>query len=191
MTKKNIRELKIVKIGCCGDIEEREMLEKKGFDFIECPVAVPMNLKESELKEIIQDEDLNLPFYAFNCFIPGNLKICGDKVDFSALEDYVEEACQKINLLGGKIIVFGSGGARRVPEGFSSKKAWNQIKDFLTMVNKYARKNDITIAIEPLNQDETNILNSLKESIKMAEEVNLEKIKVLVDIYRLEKENES
>ena len=177
-----------MKLGCCGGLNERKSLKEIGFDFIECPVGMAMDMEEKEIKQL----DNNLPFYAFNCFIPGDLKICGEQVDFEKLEEYVTEACRKVNLLGGKRIVFGSGGARRIPDGFPREKAWEQIKEFLKMVAKPAEKYDITIAIEPLNKKETNVLNTLAESIRMAEEVNQPKIiKVLVDLYHLEEENES
>ncbi len=179
-------------IGCCGGIEERDMLRKTGYDFIECPVGIVEPGKgEEEFKTIKnQLKDTNLLFYAFNIFIPGDLKITGPEVDFLALEDYVEIVLSRVQSLGGKVIVFGSGGARRVPEKFSRVDAWMQIKRFLEMVADKAGQYNITIAIEPLRSEETNIINTLEEGLQMAREVNRAEIRVLVDLYHMVQENE-
>ena len=91
---------------------------------------------------------------------------------------------------GAKIMVFGSGAARKVPEGFQYQKARRQIKDFLAVCNSYCETYDLYIAIEPLNKSESNILNTFKEAAELQKEVNLPRIKLLVDAYHFAAESE-
>ena len=52
--------------------------------------------------------------------------------------------------------MFGSGGARRVPEGFPKEDAFEQFVEFGKRIAPEARAHGLTIAIEPLCRDETN-----------------------------------
>ena len=52
--------------------------------------------------------------------------------------------------LGLKIIVFGSGGARKVPEGFSQDEAYKQLVEFAKRIAPEAKKRGIVVAVEPL-----------------------------------------
>ena len=92
-------------------------------------------------------------------------------------------ATERATELDGEIIVFGSGGARHVPEGFSRKRAHDQILEFLEAAANYARRHGLVIAIEPLNRSETNMINSIAEAVQFADELMQPEIQVLVDFY--------
>jgi len=160
-----------------------------GYDYLELGVSSDLvPLKEDFFPEPLQA--LRPPVRAFNVFVPKELKLVGPNVHWEQVELYVQRALSRAKTVGGQVIVFGSGGARRVPEGFSKEEAWNQIKRFLTLCANYAEKNAIIIAIEPLNQQETNILNTYAEAVEMARQVNRKPIRVLADIYHFVMEEE-
>lgn len=169
-----------------------KILSDAGCDFFEfgvgmlCPES-PKVLFE-EFKSIIAAFPLKAK--CFNSFIPANLKITGPNVDKTILNDYVAQAAERTSEIGGEVIVFGSGGARGIPEGFSHHKAHDQILEFLNIAAQHARQHKVTIAIEPLNRMETNIINSVEEAAQYADEVALPEIKVLVDFYHLMVEKE-
>jgi sugar phosphate isomerase/epimerase len=91
-----------------------------------------------------------------------------------------------------KILVFGSGGARNVPDGFDRTKANRQIEDFARSAADAAAAavSDVTIAIEPLNRGECNILNTLAEAAAIARRIAHPNLRVLVDTYHLWLEEE-
>jgi sugar phosphate isomerase/epimerase len=92
--------------------------------------------------------------------------------------------------VGGRVIVFGSGGARNIPEGFSRERAEAQLVEFLELAAEHVGKNGMKIAIEPLNRSESNVLNSVAEAVELAQRVNRDAIGVLVDFYHLTLEEE-
>ena len=85
--------------------------------------------------------------------------------------------------LGVRLVVFGSGGARQVPEGFSKQEAFQQLVDFGKRIAPEARSRNITIAIEPLRKQETNIVNNTTEALAWVNAVNDPKIQLMIDFY--------
>ncbi len=168
-------------------------LSEAGCDFFEfgvgmlCPES-PKSLFES-FKDMLSDYSLRAD--CFNSFIPADLKVTGPNVDKVRLDNYLANATERAAELGGEIIVFGSGGARQVPEGFSHKRAHDQILEFLDAAANYAREHGLVIAIEPLNSAETNVITSIAEAVQFADELMQPEVKVLVDFYHQMLEGEA
>ena len=168
-------------------------LSEAGCDFFEfgvgmlCPES-PKSLFES-FKAMLSDYSLRAD--CFNSFIPADLKVTGPNVDKVRLDNYLANATERAAELGGEIIVFGSGGARQVPEGFSHKRAHDQILEFLDAAANYAREHGLVIAIEPLNSAETNVITSIAEAVQFADELMQPEVKVLVDFYHQMLEGEA
>jgi sugar phosphate isomerase/epimerase len=120
---------------------------------------------------------------AFNIFVSSQVKLVGPDVDWDAVAQYVARATKRASDLGGKVIGFGSGGARRVPEGYSRALAWGQLVRFGTLCADYAAEHGLKIALEPLNVRECNILNTYQEATQMARDIDREEIGVIADIY--------
>jgi len=91
---------------------------------------------------------------------------------------------------GIRAIVFGSGGARRIPDGFDRAQAYNQLVTFGRMLAPTCADHGVTIAVEPLNRAETNVLNSVSEGLQYVKDVNHPAFRLLVDAYHWAKENE-
>jgi sugar phosphate isomerase/epimerase len=102
----------------------------------------------------------------------------------------VNKAFDRVKRLGIRIVVFGSGGARRVPDGFSRDEAFRQLVDFGKRIGPLARQRDITVAIEPLRREETNIINSAAEGLSLVEAVADPGFQLMIDFYHLASEHE-
>ena len=177
-----------MKFGCCGGIEEIELIASGGAEFIEFTVT---GIMQSEIEKIKKELDrVNLRAYSFNVFLPGDLHITGPDVDLKKIDEYVKEALRRVSFLGGEIVVFGSGRSRSFPEGFSRDTAREQIIEFLKIVDKYAREFNIKIAIEPLNKKESNIINTTLEALEFARAIDSPNIGVLIDSYHADLEGE-
>ena len=72
---------------------------------------------------------LKIPLAASMSFVPGAIKLTGPDVDPAKQMSYVTGLLGRLNKLGVKVVVFGSGGARRVPDGFSKDEAFTQLVD--------------------------------------------------------------
>jgi len=165
-----------------------------GFDFIELNVQAHLKPQESDAwfeAYLPTLQATRPPCLAANCFVPGNLKICGPETDPAKLAAYVAVAVRRARQAGMRTIVFGSGGARRIPDGFSREQAWTQLVEFGRMAALLAARESITIAVEPLNRAECNVLTAVGESARYVREVNHPSFRLLVDAYHWLKDDDS
>ena len=175
------------------DFTKIKILKELGFDYIETGLSGLYASSEQEIADFIGILNENkITCEAVNVFFPGDIALAGDNADFKKAQDYVSEVCEKTKNVGFKIAVFGSGGARRCPEGFPKARAMEQIiKVTGEILAPAAEKYGFVIAIEELNKGETNTINSLSEAEYVANQVNNKNIKVLADIYHIDKEGET
>ena len=181
-----------MRFGCCCSIEQAEVAHAAGFDYIECTVVSLLpEATEAMFAPVLEKyQAAPLPVAAYNVFLPGDLKVVGPDVDWPRVEHYVRTALRRVRLVGANVVVFGSGKARMVPEGFARADAEAQLVDFLQLVGDVAQAHAMTVVIEPLNRIESNILNSVAEGVAMDERVNRPAIRVLADFYHMDEEQE-
>jgi len=179
-----------VEIGVCGSIADFEKAEQFGFDYFEPAVAALAALSEDAFADFAKRvAKSKLRCECFNSFIRA-LTVVGPSVDNDALKAYMNSALDRCRKLGATIVVWGSAGSRNVPEGYSREKAWQQIVSFLRMAGPIAKVRDIVIAIEPLRQQESNIINTGGEAFRLVREVDHPSVKMIVDYYHLASEHE-
>ena len=96
---------------------------------------------------------------------------------------YVTTTFARAEQAGVQVVVFGSGGARQVPDGWSRDEANRQLAAFGRMLAPIAARHGVTVAIEPLRKAECNILNTVAEGAALARTVNHPALALLVDGY--------
>ena len=181
-------------LGVCQKPENSQLAASFGFDYIECGVdnfLVPSQPEEVFMGKLEEIRKNGIPTYACNNFIPGTIKCTGPDVSMAKLLDHINIALKRAKVAGVKIIVFGSGGSRKIPDGFDRQKAHDQFVDLLKQIGPIAKANDVVIAIEPLRSQECNFINTVKEATEIARLVNDKNIRVLADFYHMNCEKES
>ena len=182
-----------MKFGVCTSVENAALLAQGGWDYVEASVQNLLCAQQSDAdwNGLASTREAALPVLAANGLVPGTLKIVGDEVDEAALARYMETVCERAARIGIEILVFGSGDARNIPDGFSRETAKRQILAFLQSSAASLEKHGVTLAIEPLNRKECNVLNSVSEAMDYVEEVNHPRVRCLADSYHFWLENES
>ena len=182
-----------MRFGICTGLENVNRLAEVGYDYIEPGVRSAL-IPESDETEFqkIREQVANSPLKpeAYAGFIPGDLRVVGDTVDFPRLSRYVKTACRRANEIGGEVIVYGSSGSRNTAEGYPEARALAQIAEFLDMAADHAEAHNIIIAIEPICWREGNILRTVADGLAMAKRVNRNSIKALADLYHVWQEEE-
>lgn len=128
--------------------------------------------------------------YALNIFMPGDMKLVGPDVNEEAILSYVRGAFERCKRAGINLIIWGSGGARRVPEGFDAATARTQFVSIARSVAEIAREYKITLALENLNSTETNFINTAAEALQIVKDVDHRNFRLCVDIYHMLMEKE-
>jgi len=89
------------------------------------------------------------------------------------------------------IIVFGSAGARMVPDGFPIAKGFEQYVDMLKQFGPLAEEAGVTLVVEPLNRGECNLVNTVLEGAEAVRRANTNGVKLLVDLFHMLRNGES
>ena len=180
-----------VQVGICTRLNNIDAAKAAGFDYLELGTTEIAALSDADFaatKERIAR--LGLPVPATNLFLPATLKVTGPAIDRSEQMRYVTGAFDRLAALGVRLVVFGSGGARRVPDGFSKDEAFAQLVDFGRRIAPEARARGITVVVEPLRREETNIINSAAEGLALVEAIADPNFQLMIDFYHLASEHE-
>lgn len=183
-----------MKIGICCGPDKAASAAEAGFEYIEWSVGgllKPLADRTAFEDAWRQVKASPLPCPVLNCFVPAELKITGPSADPAALERYVTMAFERAEQAGVQTIVFGSGGARQVPDSIPVVRATDQIADFCRMFAPLAQRHGVMVVIEPLNRTECNILTTVGESAALVRRVNHPAVRLLVDAYHFAKDADS
>lgn len=181
-------------LGVATAITFDSILNKAGYKFIVEAVpqiASPVSISDSAFHyKLRQLNKLALPVYALNIFIPGDLKLVGPNVNEQAILDYTQKVFTRCKQAGINLMVWGSGGARRIPEGYSKEKARQEFVHVAKKIAEQAEQYEIILALENLNQQETNFINTVTEALEIVKQVNHKNFRLCADIYHMLRENE-
>lgn len=199
----------MIKLGCClpggsfmpegvGEIDSSTYgiltsgcaaVSEMGYDYCEAAVWLLMKLTDAEFSRCINEGSLKIA--AANSFIPGKYRIA--RLD-DELKDFVRSGIERVTAFGGKIIVLGSGGARRFTEEEGAEHGIAALTEFLRYCDGIMRQYGVTLALEPLNDRETNLITTVKEGAELVRALNGEgfgNIKLLCDSYHMSRESDA
>ena len=151
------------------------------------PYTVPEQAFQAYAQKV---KSLPCPIYAYNIFLPGDMKIVGPKVDEAKVLDYCDKIFARLSQTDTRLIIWGSGGARRVPEGWDKKVATKQFIKIAKKIAALAQKYDIMLSLESLNSTETNFINTVAEALYIVKKVGHPNLRLNVDIYHMTMEKE-
>jgi sugar phosphate isomerase/epimerase len=174
-----------MKLGFCTDINGLALARRADCDYIEMGFAAVCGMPQESFDTLCLEVDRSsLRVEAMNGFIPGEFRLC-EMNDWDPVLDFVRKGMSRAALLGCQVVVFGSGAARRVPEGMDKEEALSRLCDFAYRAGDIAEEHDITIAIEPLCYAECNILNTVIEGYDFSLQVGHPRVRVLADLYHM------
>lgn len=159
-----------------------------GFGYLELSMSgelVPDKPEEAFLPNLERLRALPIPCPMMNGFLPGNgPRLVGPQADVPALMRWVQVAFPRARRAGVSLITVGAGGARRIPGGFEPARAREQFSKAMAAVAAVARDNGLTLAVENLNTGETNLGNSLAETLGLIEAAGPD-LKLTADLFHM------
>lgn len=183
-----------MELGCCIPPEQLPLLAQAGGDYAEFTVArAVMGGDDDDFARLLAQVAASpLEPRAYNVLLPGDLAVVGPAVEQARLEGYIGTAFARIARLSGPgtIVVFGSGRARAVPDGFSRATALDQLATFLGWLGPLAAQHGLTLALEPLRRAESNVFNSLGEGAAFIVARGLREVYLLADLFHMIEEGE-
>ena len=176
-----------MRIGICTSPDHLTEAHEAGFAFAElgCGFLLP-DRDETAFESVLHTlRSAPIPVEAFNCFLPGTCKVTGPDVDLQAVGAYMDRVLSRAARTGASIIVFGSGGARRVPDGFSVETARDQFVEAARLAGETAAKHGMTVVLEPLLKRACNFFNRVDQGIAFMDKANHPNVRLLGDLYHM------
>ncbi|MBO5221744.1 MAG: sugar phosphate isomerase/epimerase [Clostridia bacterium] len=169
---------------CCG-LEYIELLKREGYDYCELNFSKITTCEEEEF-QAIKEEILRvgLPAEAYNGFFGSKVSLNAE-VDYDFIREYCRIGFARTKQLGGKVAVLGSGGARRIPEGYNRSLAEEQFVKVLRICGEEAAKQNMVVAIEPLRERECNFINTVEEGLDFVRRAGHPNVKCLADFFHV------
>lgn len=186
-----------MKFGCCVSMlsspskigyEHIPLAASLGFDYVELPVSQIMALSDQAFESgpLAAVKKSAIPCLRMNYFLPGTLRLTGPDARHQEALEYAEKALHRAELLGVKVVVLGSAGARNRPLHWPLEQAESQMVDFLTALAPLVERHGIAIAIEHLNKLESNLINSYAAACDLARRVDHPAIGALLDTFHMD-----
>lgn len=180
-----------MKIGACVNAKDSVFDAPKAADYLEPAASAIYNYDEElflRIKQAVKDGLFRM--YSANVLIDSSMRLTGPDVDLAAIRSYCERSFDLLDQLGIKMLVFGSGKAKHVPDGFPMEKAWDQLFELGNLLSDEAKKHGQIIAVEPLSYQDVNIINTVEDAAYYAKAVNRDNFKILVDFYHFHNNGE-
>jgi sugar phosphate isomerase/epimerase len=122
-------------------------------------------------------------------FFPPSLKLVGLGMDASGILSYLERMLPLAAEIGVENLVFGNGGARKIPKGVTRESVWGNLRLIVETMEIVASKTGITISVEPLNTTETDIVNSYTEAVELT--MGMQHVSAMIDSYHVAMEKQT
>jgi sugar phosphate isomerase/epimerase len=176
-------------VAVAWDMEDDALMAASGYKFFVEKVDKiinPQNVSDDQFAENAATiKKLKTSLFAVNYFLPGNLKVIGPDVNEEAILAYTDVVFQRCRQIDVDLVVWGSGGSRRLPDGWDYQKAVDQFVSIAKKVAVQAQKYDILITVENLNKTEANFLNGFDEVVNVVKRVDEPNLMACVDIYHM------
>jgi len=177
-----------MKIGICSGPQDWQAFADAGGDFIEAHVQailVPTDDDDAFAEQRKAIDACSIPVSAANCFLPESLPSTGARHKPQPILDYASTAFRRAQQVGIGTIVFGSGGSRKLDDGFPHDEATDQFVSLCRELGPIAAAHDVTVVIEPLRRAECNFINTIAEGADIVSRVGHSCVQLLADVYHM------
>jgi sugar phosphate isomerase/epimerase len=175
--------------GISGGIDRAAFLKEQGAGFLTVgtdALLCPDQPEEVFAEKLAQALAAPLPVLACNGFIrPAHLRCVGPQANHDEVLAWADIALGRLRRVNGKFMVFGSGGARRIPDGWPRDKAEEQFVALLKRMGPLAENHGVTVVVEQLQASECNFINRIGHAASLIRAAGHPHIRLLADLYHM------
>ncbi|MDW3652602.1 MAG: sugar phosphate isomerase/epimerase family protein [Bacteroidia bacterium] len=163
-----------------------EKVKHMGFDAVEIPVEYPELIDVSGTKKVLDDLDLDV--VVCGAFGPSRDLTNEDSKIHETCFQYIRECFDICNAWGAGFLVgpmYAAVGKARMLSPEDRKKEWELAVKNLGKVCEMAGAEGLSIAIEPLNRFETDLVNTAEDVMRLVKDINHPSAKVILDSFHM------
>ena len=180
-----------MKIGVCMKAEEALSSFPAAADYVDVLAYPLLDLSPDvwrDVKHAVSTGECKV--YSSVCLFPATLRLTGEDFDLAKVRDFSDRVLHAQSELGIQTIVFGSGNSRRIPDGFSHDRAWEQLDEAGAVLADLAKGYGQKIAVEFLSPKEDNTFNTLSTTVRYIERLGRDNMGVTLDFYHFNNSGE-
>ncbi len=168
------------------------VLSRAGTDYAEVSLSQLMRMDEKQLADYKKAFDnAELPVEASNNSIPQGLNLVGPNRDPEALESFINKAVSLAEYFGVTVITMCGPLKEMAPAGYSwEEEGFAQYVDFMKRYADLAAAKGITLAIEPINDEEEGFISTVAEAKRVIDACGKDNVRIIVDTYHFIKQGD-
>jgi len=168
-----------------------QMAAELGFDAVEIFAAGADAIDKTKVTRLLDTNKLSLSALGTGAgyvlkklsLTNAGKKLRGEAIEF--IKRFVELAAE----FNCAVIIGSMQGV--IAEGVERERALGWLRDGLKRLSLFADRTGVDILLEPLNRTETNVLNRLEDAAKLIDSLDVDNVKLLLDLYHANIEEES
>ena len=165
-----------------GFSNDIDAIAAAGYDCIEMHMHEVMSMEVMEFKETCQKlNDSSITCEVIDNPVPLDQVIADASFDLDYYKGYLEVGTERAAELGVKYFNYGNGRTRSIPTSGDIEAAREKNLRFMRMMADIAGEKGITILIEPLAPQVSNVVLSIPEAIAYAHEIGRPNIGTFLD----------
>lgn len=166
-------------------------IREAGFDYAEVSLARCLALSDEALDTYCAFfQENELPVDVFNNAIPKDLALIGPNSNKEKIDQYIHRAIVIAQRMGCSIITMSGPNRRRAPANYPWELGFQEYVEFLQAYSSLAEEAGITLAIEPINDEEHSFISTVAEANRAAKASGCKNVKAMVDFYHFFKQKD-
>ena len=166
-----------------------ERLSKFGYDGIEI-VGEPKIIDVKEVQELSKKYGLEISSICSIYTKERDLVSSSEKTRGDAVQ-YTKDVAKMAHDIGARVMIVAPSACMKIYSEAPLEEEWKWVVDGIKEAGKYAADLGVKLAIEPWNRYETYFINKLEQAVKLMEDVNLENVGVMGDLFHMSIEESS
>lgn len=182
-----------MKFGCFGFVNQLEDIASCGFDTAELDLCEITAMDSKSFSDFyVRAMESGLTFEVFSGLLPLSVRIHQEDFREEAWLRHIDLAARRAALLGARMIPFGAGKCRSIPEDCTDIPAARQrVADFISRICENFQKYGLELVIEPLGPANSNFLNYVSETAAFARSLGKDNCHTMCDLRHMYKLKDS
>lgn len=182
-----------LRFGCFAFAHQIEEVEKLGYDSIELDLGEIVAMTQEEFCALAEKvKHSKLGFEVFSGLLPLSVRFHAEDFDEERWMRYAEVAAERAAALGARMIPFGAGKCRSIPENCQDVPAAKaHVLHIVQRISDILARHNLLLAVEPLGPANSNYINTIPEADEFIADVNRPNCVTMCDLRHMFKMEES
>ncbi len=157
-----------------------------GYDAVEIPVEYPEKIDGKKVQEALEENELEA--IVCGAFGPSRDLTHEDPAVHQACFQYIDDCLTLCNIWNAKFLagpMYSAVGKARMVSPDQRKVEWERAVKNLYKVSEMAQSKGLSIALEPLNRFESDLINTAEDVMRLINDINHPAAKVLLDSFHM------